>query len=50
LETVVVAADRINTTHTPEMAVLIGAALVIVVVAWMVLSGVKRHRQQQPRA
>jgi hypothetical protein len=32
------------------MAVLIGAVLVIVAVAWMVLSGLKRHRQQQPRA
>jgi hypothetical protein len=31
------------------MAVLIGIALVIVAVAWMVLSGLKRHRQQ-PRA
>ena len=28
----------------------IGIALVIVAVAWMVLSGVKRHRQQPPRA
>lgn len=32
------------------MALFIGIALVIVAVAWMVLSGVKRHRQQQPRA
>ena len=27
----------------------IGIALGIIAVAWMVLSGVKRHRQQQPR-
>jgi hypothetical protein len=31
------------------MAVLIGIALVIVAVAWMLLSGLKRHRQS-PRA
>ena len=31
------------------MALFIGIALVIVVVTWMVLSGVKRNRQQ-PRA
>jgi len=27
------------------MAMFVGIALVIVAVAWMVLSGVKRHRQ-----
>jgi len=43
VETITVAADRINTSHTPGMAVLIGIALVVVAVAWMVLS--KRHRQ-----
>ena len=32
------------------MALFIGIAFVIIAVAWMVLSGVKRHRQQQPRA
>ena len=31
------------------MALFIGLAFVIVVVAWMVLSGVKRNRHQQPR-
>jgi len=31
------------------MALFIGIALVIVAVACMVLSGVKRNRQQQPR-
>ena len=32
------------------MALFIGIAFVIIVVAFMVLSGVKRNRQQQPRA
>jgi len=48
VETVTVAAERIP-SHTPDMALLIGLALVVVAVAWMVLSGVRRHRQQQPR-
>jgi predicted ABC-type sugar transport system permease subunit len=47
VETITVAAERIPTSYTPGMPVLIGVALVIVVVAWMVLS--KRHRQP-PRA
>lgn len=46
METVTVAAERINPPHTPEMVVLIGIALVIVAIAWMVVSGVKRNRQQ----
>jgi hypothetical protein len=50
LETITVAASRINTTSSPsEMALLVGAVLVVAVVVWMVLSGVKRNRQQ-PRA
>ena len=47
METITVAAERIPTSYTPGMPVFIGIALVIVVVAWMVLS--KRHRQP-PRA
>ena len=46
METITVAAARINGSNTPEMAMFIGIALVIVAVAWMVLA--KRHRQ--PRA
>ena len=46
METVTVAASRINPPHTSEMVVLIGIALVIVAIAWMVVSGVKRNRQQ----
>ena len=46
METITVAAARINGPNTPEMAVFIGIALVIVAIAWMVLA--KRHRE--PRA
>ena len=50
METITVAASRINSTSSsPEMALLIGAVLVVAAVLWMVLSGVKRNRQQ-PRA
>ena len=49
METVTVAAERINPSTTSEMAVFIGIALVIIAVAWMALSGVRRNRQQ-PRA
>ena len=50
METITVAASRINTTSSSsEMALLIGAVLVVAVVVWMVLSGMKRNRQQ-PRA
>jgi hypothetical protein len=49
VETVTVAAQRINPPHTSEMAVFIGIALVIIAIAWMVVSGVKRNRQP-PRA
>ena len=45
LETITVAADRIPGTSSSEMALFIGIALVIIAVAWMVLSGVKRNRQ-----
>jgi hypothetical protein len=47
VETITVAAQRIpgTGTSTSEMAMFVGIALVIVAVAWMVLSGVKRHRQ-----
>jgi hypothetical protein len=50
VETVTVAAERIPSSHSPDMALLIGIAVVVVVVAWMVLSGMRRHRQQPPRA
>jgi hypothetical protein len=46
VETVTVAAERINPSYTSEMVVLIGIALLIVAIAWMVVSGVKRNRQQ----
>jgi hypothetical protein len=47
VETITVAASRINTASSPsEMALLFGAVLVIAAVVWMVLSGVKRNRQQ----
>jgi len=45
VETITVAAQRIPGTSASEMALFIGIAFVIVVVAWMVLSGVKRSRQ-----
>jgi hypothetical protein len=46
VDTITVAAQRIPATNSSsEMAMFIGIALVIVAVAWMVLSGVKRHRQ-----
>ncbi|HTL20541.1 MAG: hypothetical protein ACTHL7_02100 [Steroidobacteraceae bacterium] len=43
METITVAADRIPTSHTPGMAVMIGIALVVVAIAWMALT--RRHRQ-----
>jgi len=43
VETITVAADRIPTSHTPVMAVMIGIALVVVAIAWMALT--RRHRQ-----
>ena len=43
METITVAASRIDTPHTPGMAVLVGIALVIVALAWFVL------RRRQPR-
>ena len=46
METITVAAARINGSKTPEMAVFIGIALVIVAIVGMVLA--KRNRQ--PRA
>jgi uncharacterized membrane protein HdeD (DUF308 family) len=49
VETITVAAQRIPGTSASEMALFVGIAFVIVAVAWMVLSGVKRNRQQQPR-
>jgi hypothetical protein len=50
VETVTVAAERINpSSAAPEMAVFIGIALVIIAIAWVALSGVRRNRQQ-PRA
>jgi uncharacterized membrane protein len=42
VETITVAASRIDTPHSPGMAVFVGIALVIVALAWVVL---KRHRQ-----
>jgi hypothetical protein len=45
VETITVAAERIPGTSASEMALFIGIALVIVAVAWMVLSGVKRRQQ-----
>jgi hypothetical protein len=45
VETITVAAQRIPGTSASEMALFIGIAFVIVVVAWRVLSGVKRSRQ-----
>jgi hypothetical protein len=45
VETVTVAAQRINPPHTSETLVFIGIGLVIVAIAWMVLSSVKRNRQ-----
>jgi len=43
VETITVAAERIPSSYTPGMPVLIGIALLVVIVSWMVLS--KRHRQ-----
>jgi hypothetical protein len=44
VETITVAAQRIPGTSASEMALFIGIALVVVAIAWMVLSGVKRQR------
>jgi hypothetical protein len=50
VETITVAASRISApSPSSEMALLIGAVLIVAAVVWMVLSGVRRNRQQ-PRA
>ena len=49
METVTVAAERINPSPSSETLVLIGIALVIVAIAWMLRAGVRRNRQP-PRA
>ncbi|HVN44628.1 MAG TPA: hypothetical protein VMT66_05200 [Steroidobacteraceae bacterium] len=46
METITVAASRIDTPHGPGMAVLVGIALVIVAIAWAML----RRNRQPPRA
>ncbi|MBV8877549.1 MAG: hypothetical protein JO158_07540 [Gammaproteobacteria bacterium] len=43
METITVAAERIPTSHSPGMAVLIGIALLVVAIGWMALS--RRHRE-----
>ena len=50
METVTVAAARPSTFSLSEMELLVGSAVVIVVIAWMLLSRVRRDRQHQPHA
>ena len=45
METITIAADRIQDSHSPGMAVLIGIALLVVAITWMALS----RRNRQPR-
>ena len=49
MQTVTVAADRITTVNSMDIGVLVGVAIVIVGVVWMVLANVRRQRHQ-PRA
>jgi hypothetical protein len=46
VETITVVASRPSTFTLPEMETMIGTALVIVVLAWMVLARLRRQRHQ----
>jgi hypothetical protein len=46
VETITVVASRPNTFSLSEMETLVGSALVIVVLAWMVLARMRRQRHQ----
>jgi hypothetical protein len=47
VETFTVAASRPSTFSLSEMEMLVGSGLVIAVLAWMVLSRIRRQRQQR---
>jgi len=46
VETITVAATRSSAFSLSEMEMLIGSAIVVAVLVWMVLSRVRRHRNQ----
>jgi hypothetical protein len=50
VETVVVAASRGSQFSLSEMEMLVGSAIVIAALVWMVLSRARRGRNQQPHA
>ena len=46
METITVAATRSSAFGVSEMEMLIGSAIVVAVLVWMVLSRVRRNRNQ----
>ena len=48
METITVAATRSSAFSLSEMEMLIGSAIVVAVLVWMVLSRVRRDRNQPP--
>jgi len=49
VETITVAASRGSTFTLSEAEMLVGSAIVIVVLAWMVLVRLRRDRHHEPR-
>jgi hypothetical protein len=50
VQTITVVASRPSPFTLSEMETLVGSALVIAVLAWMVFARLRRQRQQQPHA
>jgi len=50
VETVVVAASRSTQFSLSEMEMLVGSAIVVAALVWMVLSRARRGRNHQPHA
>jgi len=47
VETITVAAHRSSVFSMSDMEILVGSAIVIAVLAWMVLARVRRNRHQR---
>jgi len=50
VETITVAASRSGTFSLSEAEMLVGSAIVIAVLAWMVFMRLRRDRHHEPRA
>ena len=49
MEPVVITASRASAFNLSEMAMLVGSVIVIALLAWMVLSRVRRGHDHQPQ-